>query len=108
MFQLVNIFGYIKNKNIYIHLSNIILNSKEEELYTHAFNKLIIAMKNHNNFDNYNDIKIMSDFEISLKKSLENFRLNTMILSFVLKAFPFVKEKRSEKYMNKIETFVPI
>ena len=135
-FQLLNIFGYIKNKNIYIPLSYIILSSKDEELYTHAFNELINAVKNHCGFDNYGDIKVMTDFEISLRKSVKNcfkgcilqgccfhyckavwkkikkynlfkknLRLNTMILSFALKAYPFVKEDRREKYLSKIEIF---
>ena len=71
-FQFLNIFGYIKNKNIYIPLSYIILSSKDEELYTHAFNELINAVKNHCGFDNYGDIKVMTDFEISLRISVKN------------------------------------
>ena len=53
-------------------LAYIILYSKEEELYTEAFSQLILAIKHHNNFDNYNDIKIMIDFESSFKKSIKN------------------------------------
>jgi len=49
----------------------MILNSKDKELYIHIYNQLFISIKYHNAFDNYNDIKIMTDFELSLRKSIK-------------------------------------
>ena len=35
-YQLINIFGFIKNKNFYIPLAYIIVNSKDEELFIYT------------------------------------------------------------------------
>ena len=44
-YQLLNIYGYIKNKNIYLPLTYGLLSSKSEELYTEYFTLLLKNIK---------------------------------------------------------------
>ena len=73
-FQLLNIFGYDKQKNFYMPLSYIIMNSKTEENYNKVFSELVSLIKSNTSRKNFNDIKIMCDFEVSLRKAIkQNF-----------------------------------
>ena len=75
-YQLLNIFGYNKKQNFYMPLAYIILNSKSEEIYNEVFYKIIQLIKYHTNLKSFEDIKIMSDFEIGLRKAIKkNFEL---------------------------------
>ena len=69
--QLINIFGYIKNRNIYIPLTFALLSSKIEQLYDEVFSQLIRNIKAVNKDFVYNNLSIMSDFELSLRKSIK-------------------------------------
>ena len=71
-YQLLNIFGYDKNHNIYMPLAFIILNAKSEEIYNEVFEKIIVLVKSHTNLKSFKDIKIMSDFEIGLRRAIKN------------------------------------
>ena len=36
----------------------------------------------------------------------KKYRLNTLIISFILKSYPFIKESRRYDYYKKIETYI--
>ena len=73
--QLINIFGFIRKKKIYIPLTYALLSSKSEELYDEFFTQLIRNIKTVNKDLCYEELKIMSDFELSLRKSIrKNFK----------------------------------
>ena len=122
-YQLVNIFGFNKNKNFYMPLNYILLTSKNEELYTEAFEHLIRLIQSHTNIKSFDDVKITADFELGLRKSIKKVfrgsllngcffhyckaiwkkikalhlfkkenRINTLIIAFILKAYPFIKD----------------
>ena len=135
-YQLVNIFGFNKNKNFYMPLNYILLTSKNEELYTEAFEHLIRLIQSHTNIKSFDDVKITADFELGLRKSIKKVfkgsllngcffhyckaiwkkikalhlfkkenRINTLIIAFILKAYPFIKDKNREDYCKKITDY---
>ena len=71
-YQLLNIFGYDKKHNIYMPLAFIILNTKSEEIYNEVFEKIIVLVKSNTSLKSFKDIKIMSDFEIGLRRAIKN------------------------------------
>ena len=134
-YQLVNIFGFIKKKNL-SSISIYAFKFKKEELYIEVFNNLknAIELVTPKNF--FSDVKIMADFGLGLRgaiktifdgvslagcffhfcksiwskiKKLYLFKktlgVNTMVLAFIIKAYPFIKEKNLENYCKKIEDF---
>ena len=60
-----------KHKNFYVPLNFILLSSKSEELYTESFSQLIRLIKSHTNLESFDNIKITTDFELSLRKSIK-------------------------------------
>ena len=132
-YQLLNIFGFDDKNKIYTPLAYILLSSKNEELYNIVFAELIRIIKNNTNIKSFEGVKIMTDFELSLRKSVKNnfefyllngcyfhyckaiwkkikklnlfkknFRMNTLLLAFVMKAYPYIKDAKKEEYCNKI------
>ena len=71
-YQLLNIFGYDKKHNIYKPLAFIILNTKSEEIYNEVLEKIIELVKSNTSLKSFKDIKIMSDFEIGLRRAIKN------------------------------------
>lgn len=71
-YQVLNIFGYNKKLNFYMPLAYIVLSSESEDIYNHIFNNLIYLIKTNTNLKTFKWIKIMSDFEIGLRKSIKN------------------------------------
>ena len=70
-FQLLNIFGYEK-KEFYMPLAYIILNSKSEEIYNKVFGELVNLIKTYTKIKDFDGIKIISDFELPLRKAIKN------------------------------------
>ena len=132
-YQLLNIFGFDDKNKIYTPLAYILLSSKNEELYNIVFAELIRIIKNNTNIKSFEGVKIMTDFELSLRKSVKNnfefcllngcyfhycksiwkkikklnlfkknFRMNTLLVAFVMKAYPYIKDAKKEEYCNKI------
>lgn len=112
------------------------MNSKTEENYEEVFSQLVKKIKIHSNLKSFFDIKIMSDFELPMRKAIKKcfdgcllngcffhycraiwkkikklnlfkkaLRKNTMILAFILKSYPFIKDERREEYCNMIDTY---
>ncbi len=54
-----------------MRLAYIVLSSKSEDLCNHVFYNIINVIKNHTNMKSFNGIKIMSDFEIGLPRSIK-------------------------------------
>ena len=135
-YQLLNIFGYIEKRKFYLPMGHILMNSKSENLYNTVFTVLIKQIKSHCNLKSFSGIKIMSDFELPMRKSIKNcfdgcllegcffhycrsiwkkikklnlykksYRKNTLILSFILKSYPFIKNDKRDEYCDKIESF---
>lgn len=52
-------------------LAYILLSSKHEDAYDVVFTELIRIIKNNSNLKTFKDIKIMTDFELSLRKSIK-------------------------------------
>ena len=71
-YQVLNIFGYDKKQDFYMPLAFIILSSKSEEIYNEVFHKLVQLIKYHTNIKTFENIKIMSDFEIGLRRSIKS------------------------------------
>ena len=71
-YQLLNIFGYIKNKKFYLPMAHILMNSKTVQLYEEVFSQLVKKIKSHSNLKSFHDIKIMADFEIPMRKAIKN------------------------------------
>jgi hypothetical protein len=71
-YQLVIIFDYIKKKNFYLPLACILLSSKNEALYNEVFHQLIRNIKSHTKIENFENVKIMADFELPLRKAIKN------------------------------------
>ena len=69
--QILNIWGYLKNKNLYVPLIHSLMSSKS---YI-AYNKVFIHIKNlltDNNIKvNFNDKTITTDYEKSMRKSIK-------------------------------------
>ena len=117
-------------------LNYILLTSKNEELYTEAFEHLIRLIQSHTNIKSFDDVKITADFELGLRKSIKKVfkgsllngcffhyckaiwkkikglhlfkkenRINTLIIAFILKAYPFIKDKNREDYCKKITDY---
>ena len=53
-------------------LAFIILNTKSEEIYNEVFEKIIVLVKSNTSLKSFKDIKIMSDFEIGLRRAIKN------------------------------------
>ena len=70
-YQLLNIFGFDDKNKIYTPLAYILLSSKNEELYNIVFAELIRIIKNNTNIKSFEGVKIMTDFELSLRKSVK-------------------------------------
>ena len=135
-YQLLNIFGYDPTHKFYMPMAYIVLSSKSEELYDEVFYQIAKLIKTHTKINSFENIKIMCDFEIGLRKAIKkNFenalldgcyfhyckaiwkkikklklfnkklRLNTIILSFVMKAYPFIKDERREDYIKKMDIY---
>ena len=66
------IFDYIKKKNFYLPLACILLSSKNEALYNEVFHQLIRNIKSHTKIENFENVKIMADFELPLRKAIKN------------------------------------
>ena len=113
-------------------LNYILLSSKNEELYTQAFINIIYIIESHTNIQNFDDIKITTDFELGLRKSIKKAfkgcllngcyfhywkaiwkkikalhlfnkenRLNTLLIAFILKAYPFIRDNNRPDYCKK-------
>lgn len=93
--QLINIFGFIRKKKIYIPLTYALLSSKTEQLYDEFFTQLIRNIKTVNKDLCYEELKIMSDFELSLRKSIrKNFK------GCILQGCPFISANQSGKRLK--------
>ena len=71
-YQLLNIFRYDKKHNFYMPLAFVILSSKSEEIYNEIFQKPIQLIKYHTNIKSFDNIKIMCDFEIGMRRAIKN------------------------------------
>lgn len=92
-YQLLNIIGHIKNKNIFIPLTYGFLSSKSEDLYTEFFTQIKRNIKYFNKKFSFEDIKVVSDFELGMRKAIKK------------KSYPFIKENNKDNYCNKIDEF---
>ena len=54
-------------------LAYAILSSKSEEIYNEVFRYLVNLVKYHTNLKSYENIKIMSDFEMVLRRAIKKF-----------------------------------
>ena len=111
------------------------MNSKNEENYNKVFSELVSLIKSNTSRKNFNYIKIMCDLEVSLRKAIkQNFegclldgcyfhyaksiwkkirklklfkknRYETIIVAFILKVYPFIKDDKRDIYCDQIEKF---
>ena len=112
------------------------MSSKSEELYNEVFYQFIKFIKSKSNIESFENLKVMCDFEIPLRKAIKNsfkgcilegcyfhycqaiwkkikklnlfkkkFRFNTMLLSFICKSYPFIKNNKRETFFQKITAF---
>ena len=61
-FQLLNLFGYIKKKDIYISLGFILMSSKTEQLYIEVFEQFKRIISGHNKKNTLYNINIICNF----------------------------------------------
>ena len=92
-YQVLNIFGYNKKINFYMPLAYVVLNSKSEEIYNHIFQNLVYLIKTNTNLKTFNGIKIMSDFEIELRKSIKKI----LIIVYWKVAFFIIQKQYGKK-----------
>ena len=70
-YQLVNVFGFIEKKNFYMPLAYILMSSKTFELYDEVLLQLKRFIEKYSGFKNFQEIKVMCDFEIPLRKAIK-------------------------------------
>ena len=112
------------------------MSSKTFELYDEVLFQLKRFIEKYSGFKNFQEIKVMCDFEIPLRKAIKenfpgcilqgcffhfckaiwakinnlnlfkkNMRRNTILIAFILKSYPFIKNERREIYCKKITDF---
>lgn len=70
--QVFNIIGYIPKKDIIFLVMACLLNAKTEKIYDNVFNEFKKLIKYAKISLDYSKLKIMSDFELTLRKSIRN------------------------------------
>jgi hypothetical protein len=79
-YQILNFWGYLKTKKIYLPILHVLMTSKSQQAYNHVFNSLLQLL---------NDFNIEVSFEnkiITAKK----FRKDNILFTFCLKLYPFI------------------
>ena len=71
-YQFFNEIGYIAKKDIIFPVMACLLNAKTERIYDNVFNEFQKLIKYANIKIDFSKIKIMSDFELPLRKSIIN------------------------------------
>ena len=69
----------MKKKEFYMPLAYIIINSKSEEIYNKVFGELVNLIKTYTKIKDFDGIKIMSDFELPLRKAIKNNFENSLL-----------------------------
>lgn len=71
-YQVFNIIGYIPKKDIIFPVMVCLINAKTEKIYNNVFNEFKKIIKYSKINLDYSTIKIMSDFELALRKFIRN------------------------------------
>ena len=71
-YQMLNLWGFIRKKNAYLPISNIILSNKSYELYEKIIKEFIHFFESFNIEIKFEDKSIMCDFEHSLTIAIKN------------------------------------
>lgn len=71
-YQILNIWGYKKNNNVFLPLANILLSHKSFELYDKVIKEILAILQYNNIKIDFSDKSIMSDFEHSLRMAIRN------------------------------------
>lgn len=101
--QVFNIVGYNPKKDIILLVMACLLNVKTEKIYDNVFNEFKKLIKYAKISLDYSKLKIMSDFELTLRKSIRNnFNESELmgcyfqfikIYIHILKKYVYVKKK---------------
>ena len=71
-YQIFNVIGYIAKKDIIFPVMVCLVNAKTERIYDNVFNEFQKLIKYANIKIDFSKIKILSDFELPLRKSIIN------------------------------------
>ena len=71
-YQIFNVIGYIAKKDVIFPVMVCLVNAKTERIYDNVFNEFQKLIKYANLKIDFSKIKIMSDFELPLRKSIIN------------------------------------
>ena len=134
---MLNLWGFIRKKNVYLPITNIILSNKSYELYDKVIKEFLLFFDNFKIEIDFNNKSIMCDFEHSLRTAIKNnikdiklrgcffhfsksiykkckeyglFTKNRkkdkIIISFILKLYPYIPTDLRKDYINKIENHI--
>ena len=71
-YQLLNIWAYKRNNNVYLPIANILLSQNSYELYDKVIKEFLTYSENFNIEINFKGKSIMLDFEHSLRNAIRN------------------------------------
>ena len=110
-YQILNFWGYLDTKNIYIPLMYILMTSKNIITYKHVFNLKLQIFDDNNIKVNFKSKIITIDYEKAIRLSINSIfkpkPLNGcfLILIFCFKLFPYIHNNYREEYFEKIKNY---
>ena len=103
-YQILNIIGKIKNENINFPLIQLIMSDKSEYSYNRFFSEIKMIIYKYYDYNIFNNITFMSDFEKGLKNSIKtNFPKSNHVSCFFhnIKNISFIKRNNKYDYFRK-------
>ena len=71
-YQILNVWGYLKRKKIYVPLIHILMTSKTYTAYNHVFNAMLLLLNDNNIEYNFKKKIITTDYERALRTSIKD------------------------------------
>ena len=121
-YLLLNIFGFIKKRNLYLPIANIVLSNKLYELYEKVFKEFLHFFEMYNIDINFSEKSIMCYYEKSLRAAIKNnfekIKLKGCYFHFAKAIYKkckeynlFTKDKKKEtiflSFILKIYPYIP-
>ena len=69
-YQILNFWGYLETKKIYLPLLHVLMTSKSQQAYNHVFNSLLQLLNDFNIEVSFENKIIATDYEKSLRNSI--------------------------------------
>lgn len=106
-YQILNIWGFLKTKKIYLPLIHIIMTSKNYIAYTHVFNSIKNLLTDNNIKNNFSNKSITTDYEKSLRRAINDI-LKPKYINGCYFHFSKCLWKKSSDYGLMVKNFIKI